>query len=129
MIKIYILFNGLLYCALAVWCVLFPDTTARFLGLTPTTVAGQSEFLAVYGGLQGGLGLFYCHAFIKKTYEHAALIMSCYIYAGLVLLRSVTIITEGFSAVGNAQFLFLLECTLAILAFVALKYSHKQKAI
>jgi Domain of unknown function (DUF4345) len=118
MIVIYLAFNAVLYTAFAIWCALAPKQTSEFLGLTATNPAGESEYLAVYGGLQAGLAVFFALATFLPEYRKSALVMSLALYGGIVLLRTVAALRLGFAELGNARFAYGLEIVLLIVALV-----------
>jgi hypothetical protein len=124
MLKVYFFTNFILYLLLALWCVISPVSTAAFVGFTTTSIGGQSEWLAVFGGLQGGIGLFFLHAAWQTKHSNTALLLACYLYFGLVALRFVTVFQYGFTALGNAQVTLCLELTLLIWA-IFLRVRHR----
>lgn len=118
MLVIYLAFNAVLYAAFALWCAIAPQQTANFLGLTPANPAGESEYLAVYGGLQAGLAVFYALAVFLPEHRKAALLLSLTMYGGIVLLRTMAGLRLGFGELGNARFAYGLEIVLLIAALV-----------
>ncbi len=118
MVVIYLAFNAVLYTAFAVWCAIAPKPTANFLGLTATNPAGESEYLAVYGGLQAGLAVFYALAVFLPEHRKSALLMSLTVYGGIVLLRTIAGLRLGFGELGNARFAYGLEIGLLVVALV-----------
>ncbi|MFM8980505.1 MAG: DUF4345 family protein [Planctomycetia bacterium] len=108
--------NAVLYVALGLWCALDPATTARFVGLQPTGPAGQSEWLAVYGGLELGLGAFFAVAALRPALRSAGLLFALCLYAGIVVLRSTAALQLGFASLGNARGMWVLEVLLLALA-------------
>jgi hypothetical protein len=116
----YLAVNALLYLVLGAWCALDPLGTARFVGLAPTGPAGQSEWLAVYGGLELGLGVFYAWATLRPALRGAALLFSACLYAGIAGLRGVAALQLGFGALGTARGMFVLEVLLLATALLAL---------
>ena len=118
MIVIYLAFNALLYTAFSLWCAIAPRQTSEFLGLTPANPAGESEFLAVYGGLQAGLAAFYALAIFVPEHRKSAMLLSLALYGGLVLLRTIAGLRVGFAELGNARFAYGLEIVLLVVALV-----------
>lgn len=118
MVIAYLAFNAVLYTAFAIWCALAPKQTSSFLGLSATNPAGESEYLAVYGGLQAGLAVFYALATFLPEHRKSALLMSLALYAGIVLLRTIAGLRLGFADLGNARFAYGLEIVLLIVALV-----------
>lgn len=119
MLLAYFIVNAVIYAAFSVWCALAPQQTATFLGLGRLNPAGEAEYLTVYGGLQGGLAVFYLLAALLPVHQRTALMFSVCLYGGLVLFRSLAIAGIGWSQLGNARFPFILE-VLLLLAALAL---------
>jgi hypothetical protein len=118
MVVTYLAFNAVLYAVFAVWCAVAPKQTSGFLGLTPANPAGESEYLAVYGGLQAGLAAFYALATFLPDHRRSALLMSLALYSGIVLLRTLAGLRLGFGELGNARYAYGLEIMLLIVALV-----------
>lgn len=121
MTALYLAFNAVLYAALGLWCALAPRTTSTFLGLSPVNPGGESEYLAVYGGLQAGLAVFYGVAALLPEHRRSALLLSAAVYGGIVLLRTVAGLRLGFSELGNARFAYGLEIVLLISALILIR--------
>jgi hypothetical protein len=118
-LALYLGFNALMYVVLGLWCAIAPRQTSAFVGLEPSNAGGQSEYLAVYGGLQTGLGVFFAWAVMVPEYRRAALLMSLLIYLGIVLFRTLAVARLGFGELGNARSFWVLEILL-LLSAVAL---------
>lgn len=118
MITVYLALNAVLYALFATWCSLAPQQTSTFLGLARNNPAGESEYLAVYGGLQAGLAVFYGLATFTPGYRHAAVIFSLALYGGIVALRTIAILRLGFNEIGNARYAYVLEIILLLIALV-----------
>jgi Domain of unknown function (DUF4345) len=118
MTVIYLAFNALLYTAFALWCAIAPRPTSAFLGLTPANPGGESEYLAVYGGLQAGLAAFYALAVFVPEHRKSAMLLSLALYGGIVVLRTIAGMRLGFAELGNARFAYGLEIVLLIVALV-----------
>jgi hypothetical protein len=118
MLALYLGFNAVLYAVFAAWCACSPRQTADFIGLVARNPAGESEYLAVYGGLQAGLAVFYGLALALPDYRKAALLLSVTLYGGIVALRTIAVLRLGFADLGNARYTYGLEITLLLLAVV-----------
>ena len=116
MLAVYLAVNAVLYAAFSLWCAIAPRTTSTWLGLPPANAGGESEYLAVYGGLQAGLAVFYALAWAMPAHRASALLMSVCLYAGIVGLRTVAGLRLGFAELGNARFAYGLEIVLLVLA-------------
>ncbi len=112
MISIYLGFNALMYAVFAIWCAVKPTTTAAYLGLSAVSAGGRSEYLAIYGGLQAGLAIFYSFALFAPEHRRTALWMSAFLYGGIVAFRSIAIVQEGFGNLGGARAFYVAEFTL-----------------
>jgi len=116
MVVVYLAFNAVLYAAFSLWCALAPRQTSGFVGLTPANPGGESEYLAVYGGLQAGLAVFYALALAMPEHRRSALVLSLAMYGGIVLLRTIAGLRLGFGALDNARYAYGLEIVLLIAA-------------
>lgn len=121
----YLALNAVLYVALGLWCALDPATTSRFVGLQPTGPAGHTEWMAVYGGLELGLGVFFALAAARPGLRRAGVLFGVCLYAGLATLRSVAVLqvapAEGLAALGHARGLWATELLLLALGLLALR--------
>jgi Domain of unknown function (DUF4345) len=119
MLALYLGFNALMYVVLGLWCAIAPRQTSAFVGLQPSGPGGQSEYLAVYGGLEAGLGVFFAWAVAVPEYRRAALLLSILLYLGIVAFRTIAVVRLGFGELGNARYFYVLEILL-LLSAVAL---------
>jgi hypothetical protein len=116
MVTLYLGFNALMYAVFALWCGFAPSKTASFVGLSPTNPGGQSEYLAVYGGLQAGLALYFGLATISAEHQRSALWMSAFLYGGIALFRSFAVVRLGLESIGNARYFYCAEIVLFLAA-------------
>jgi len=116
MVVAYLAFNALLYAVFAAWCAVAPEQTSTFLGLKSSNPAGASEYLAVYGGLQAGLAVFYALAARLPVHRRTAVVFSLALYGGIVVMRTVAAVTLGFGELGNARLAYALELALLLAA-------------
>ncbi|MBL8828662.1 MAG: hypothetical protein JNM18_16905 [Planctomycetaceae bacterium] len=88
MARIVLTVIGVAYVILAVWCIARPTTTSQAVGFDLRPGPGQSEYLAVYGGLQLGLGLMFLWPWVRP--EHATLVLGAcvLIHAAIIVCRS-----------------------------------------
>ena len=120
LLKLYLVFNASMYAVFAAWCTLAPRKTSEYLGLAPATPGGESEYLAVYGGLQAGLACFYVLASASEQHRRSALWMSALLYGGIAIFRTIAVARLGFTAIGNARYFYCAEIVLALIAIVLL---------
>lgn len=88
--KVFLSIVGLAYLALAAWCSLQPEKTAKGVGFTLTPGSGQSEFLVVYGGLELALGLVFLWPLLQATETSYPLFVCLVVHACLVLFRTLS---------------------------------------
>ena len=111
-LTIYLWVNAAFYVLFSAWCVAAQERTAAFIGLIPANPGGRAEYVAVYGGLQAGLALFYILAACMGEHRRAALVFSVCLYGGIVLFRTAAAARLGFGNLGNAWYAYGLELTL-----------------
>jgi hypothetical protein len=119
--KLYLGFNALMYGVFAAWCAAAPKQTGDFVGLSAIGPTGQSEYLAVYGGLQAGLALFYGLALFSSEHQRSALWMSALLYGGIAAFRSLAVLRRGFAELGSARMFYLAEIVLFVAAVLLLR--------
>jgi hypothetical protein len=90
MAKLYLSVNAALYVVFALICTFRARGTADALGYALPKPEGVSEYLTVYGGLQWGLALFFAWAAYTGS-ERAGVMLGLFLYAAIVLYRSVTL--------------------------------------
>ncbi|MEZ6066411.1 MAG: hypothetical protein R3B90_12055 [Planctomycetaceae bacterium] len=89
---------GLLYLALAIWCATLPQSTSATVGLQRSVGQGESEYLAVYGGLQLALGLLFLLPLANPKLLAPMLLACVVVHASLVTMRLASFaIYSGFS--------------------------------
>ena len=91
--NIYLWINSGLYLVFSLWCLIKTTTTAEFAGLSFINGSGKSEYLTVYVGLEAGLAVFYAHTAMKPEYKDAGIVFSLALYVGIVLVRTITLIS------------------------------------
>ena len=109
----YLAAVGIAYVILALWCALAPEITSESVGFSLRPGQGQSEYLAVYGGLQLALGLVFLWPIVRPETTRPALGACLLIFVGLVLFRSIGFVVysdfEGITyALAGFEWLILL---------------------
>ncbi|MFN0007873.1 MAG: DUF4345 domain-containing protein [Planctomycetota bacterium] len=117
---LYLAFNALMYAVFAAWCTMAPRQTAEFVGLRTASSGGESEYLAVYGGLQAGLALFFGLASVSESQQRSALWLSVLLYGGISAFRTIAVVRLGFGQLGNARFFYCAEIVLFLIAALLL---------
>jgi len=88
--KIFLMFCGLLYAGLAIWCSVSPSVTSKKVGFEIQQGSGQSEFFTVYGGLEMGLACIFLMPLIRSDLLFGSLLACTLIHFCLVLFRSIS---------------------------------------
>lgn len=96
--RLFLAIVGVLYGYLAVWCSLKPAETSKLVGFVLRPGSGQSEFLAVYGGLEMGMALIFLWPLWRPKQLDSSLLACFLIHGCLVLFRS-----AGFVLYRNIQ--------------------------
>ncbi|MFN0135550.1 MAG: hypothetical protein ACKVS9_05460 [Phycisphaerae bacterium] len=91
--RAFLVAHGVICAAFAAWCILSPQSTAAAIGLAFATPAGKSEYLTVYGGIQGGLALLFCTTGARRDLVHAGLLASACILGPVALIRVATLLS------------------------------------
>lgn len=92
MAKAFLIFNGVLYIALGLWCTLLPMKTSSAIGFSLPNSSAKSEYLVVYGGLELAMGVFFLLCAFKANMTEAGLWFALLTYGCLMLYRWGTII-------------------------------------
>lgn len=90
--KAFLIFNGILYVALGVWCTLLPTKTSQAIGFGLPNNSARSEYIVVYGGLELAMGLFFLLCAFKAGMAEAGLWFALLTYGCLMVFRIGTIV-------------------------------------
>ncbi|MGD9688315.1 MAG: DUF4345 family protein [Phycisphaerales bacterium] len=115
MIRAYLLFNAVMYVVFAIVCAIWPEKTANFVGFAFKSGSGRSEYVAVYGGLEMAMGLFFLVAGVSEKWQHAGLLFAVLLYACLVLFRAPTLVLVS----GIERQTFILAAAELVLGVIA----------
>ena len=115
MFFVYLLVNAVMYLLFGIWCGYSPTGTAEGVGFMLLGNKGTAEYIAVYGGMEFGIGIFYLiSAFNPRLHEAAALFSVCF-YGFIVLFRSYSLIKFG-SDISIGWYFYTAEILFAALA-------------
>ena len=115
---------GILYLLSGLWCALNPQVASEFLGYMLNDV-GLSEFFAVYGGLQVGLGVAMLIASIKTEYIEASLLFALITSLGLLVFRLIALVR--FDASEGIVAMAILEAVVVIVLGLQYRKSIQYK--
>jgi hypothetical protein len=91
----YLWFNAIAFVAFAAWCGLSAEPTAQALGFTAMNAGGRTEYLAVYGGLQLGIGLLFAWTALARERGRFGLMLALALYAPIVAFRLLGLLRYG----------------------------------
>ncbi len=97
--KGYLALVGALYLVLALWCTFLPAQTSEKVGFRLIPGSGDSEFMAVYGGLEFGMALVFFLPLLRPDSTRVVLLACLLIHASLVLFRTLSFVR--FEGVGG----------------------------
>lgn len=117
MVTLYLWFNAAMLAGFGLWCGWKPQGTSRFLGFSLPGPAGLAEYIAVYGGLEFGLGLFYAIAATRPGLHAPALLMSACVYLAIAAFRAPVVLRHGRDT-GFAAYALALELVLGVVALL-----------
>lgn len=92
MAKFFLMINGVLYIALALWCTLLPMKTSSAIGFALPNNSAKSEYLVVYGGLELAMGAFFLLCALRSNMLEAGLWFALLSYGCLMIYRWSTIL-------------------------------------
>ena len=73
-------------------CFFIPDIPAGYIGYLLTNADARIELIAMYGGLEIGLGLLCVVGLLKSRYEKPALLSISLLLGGLFLARVISLL-------------------------------------
>ena len=89
MAKTFLALVGIMYLGLALWCSFSPAQTSQVVGFELIPGPGDSEFLAIYGGLEFGMALLFLAPLVRPDCLKHALWACLLLHLGLVLFRTI----------------------------------------
>ena len=117
--RFVLIFTGISFAGYGIWCGIDPTgVVARFTGFTLDQPAGMVEALAMYGGLQTGVGLFLLWAGVRREWMTPALVMVVLMMGALALTRALGMSMHG--AVGAHPGAAVYELTTTLFALAAI---------
>lgn len=117
MTSIFLAINAIMYLGFGIWCGLSPYWTSEGVGFSLIGDKGMSEYTAVYGGLQFGLGLFYLLAFLDTKLTYPAIVFSVCFYPSLAIFRTYSIFKHG-ADLQSAYYFYGAEVLFSIIAVI-----------
>jgi hypothetical protein len=118
--ELYLWINGLLYLVFGLWCAIDPVWTSQAVGFHLPGNQGLAEFVAVYGGLEFGVGVFFLLAARTSSLRYAGLLFGTCFYLGIFTFRTFQIAQIGFDIGAGLNF-YIAEAVFAAWSVLLLK--------
>jgi len=115
MAKAFLIVNGVLYIALALWCTLLPMKTSSAIGFGLPNSSAKSEYLVVYGGLELAMGAFFLLCAFRSGMLEAGLWFALLTYGCLMVYRWATI----FALKDLSSFIYTIVVVETVMALAA----------
>ena len=93
--NIFLIATATLFLPYGVMCFLKPGTLSKAADVSAVSATGTTELRAMYGGLQGAIGVLAITAFFDPTLVNPFLVAIITISAGLLLGRIAGLIMDG----------------------------------
>lgn len=120
MIYFYLLANAFIYIGLGIWCTFSPQKTAKGIAISPEGQQGLAEYIAVYGGLQVALGLFFLWTAFSPERHYTGILFATIVYSCLVFFRSFSIFSHG-SNLDTGWYFYGFEGVMFLAALILLR--------
>jgi len=111
--------NAAMYAVCCLWSTIATDNVMSFLGQSVVKQQGRIEFLAVYGGIEAGLALFFGACAINPLMTVSGVRVGLCLYGGAVTWRTAALVIYGVPDELGILGLFAVEILLLLLAVAA----------
>jgi hypothetical protein len=91
----FLAINAAGYIILGLLCAFAPHYTAELVGFALPNAKGLVEYIAVYGGLEFGMGIFFAFTFFFKNLGNAGVLFSLCLYSAIVAFRTLGMIVNA----------------------------------
>lgn len=108
-VKIYLYLNAVLYLIFGAWCAISPEWTASAVGFTLPGAQGIAEYIAVYGGLEFGVGVFFLLCALRPSLAKSGILFGACFYTGICVFRTIALLQVGLE-IGNGINFYVSEC-------------------
>lgn len=112
-LTIYLAINAILYLLFGLWCAISPEYTSTAVGLQIPAQQGFTEYIAVYGGLEFGVGVFFLLSVLKANLRLPGVVFGTCFYCGLAAFRTYAIAKVG-TDIGAALNFYIAEVSFAV---------------
>jgi hypothetical protein len=118
--RILLVGNGAAFALYGLVCVFSPEIVGESSGMELPGPSSLTEVVAMYGGLQMGIGLLFLSCAFRPARVEGGLRLMVVLLGSLALARTVGLLAYGFSAYNVGALVY--ESLAALAAFVAIKW-------
>jgi hypothetical protein len=115
--KVLLGLNGLMFLGYGVACLIYPSLPAGYAGMELPNASAANEVVAMYGGLQFGIGVLFLRAAMRPTLISSGLLAMALLLGSLATARAFGLLVHGSSPYNLGAFFY--ESISAVLAVVA----------
>lgn len=113
--------TGALFAGYGLACLFAPGIVAAYSGIVLPDASARTEVVAMYGGLQTGIGALFLHGAARPAHLPATLVAMVVVLASLGLARLFGLLVNGATEYNvGAVFFELVSCALGVLALRSL---------
>ncbi len=120
LIKGVLLATALAFIGCGLLSFFWPIVISGYIGYGLTNADSKIEMVAMYGGLEIGLGLFYLLGALKKAYSKGSLILIIMTVGGLTIGRLFAFAVNSDPVTSYTYGAIFYESITCVLAFIAL---------
>ena len=124
--RIVLVVTGLAFAIYGFFCLVSPSLVAEYSGIELPTVSAITEVVAMYGGLQLGVGLLFIVCAAHPTRLTIGLVVMVAVVGSLAMGRSIGLLVHGSSSYNLGALAY--EGTTTLLGLLALKLHRAAQA-
>ena len=117
--RILLLVNGATFALYGLACALSPTLVADYAGMVLPGASALTEVVAMYGGLQAGVGILFLYAGLSPERTRGGLAVMVILIGSLALARTFGLLMHGTSAYNLGALAY--ESVSALLAFIGMR--------
>lgn len=125
--RIVLVVTGLAFASYGFACLVSPSLVAQYSGMELPTVSAITEVVAMYGGLQLGVGLLFLACAAHPTRTTLGLVVMVAVVGSLAMGRSIGLLVHGSSQYNLGALVY--EGTTALAGLLALRLHRSRKTV
>ncbi len=117
--RILLLFNGAAFALYGIGCIFSPLLVADYAGMELPGPDALTEVVAMYGGLQTGIGILFLYHGLQPARIQSGLVLVVVLLGSLALARTLGLLIHGITPYNLGAVLF--ESLSVLLALLAMR--------